>query len=106
MLTQSTSISLSCTHGYGPFRRFILGSVTAKVLHDADCPVFTGSHMTDSAPPEAISFNSILCAVDFGPQSDKALCWAKQMAAEYNARLTVTHALPPLEAGEARYFDP
>src|SRR5262249_41731149 len=22
------------THGYGPFRRFLLGSVTAKVLHD------------------------------------------------------------------------
>jgi nucleotide-binding universal stress UspA family protein len=94
------------THGYGPFRRFILGSVTAKVLHDADCPVFTGSHMVDSPPPEAISFSSILCAVDFGPQSDKALCWAKQMAAEYKARLTITHALPPLEAGEARYFDP
>ena len=94
------------THGYGPFRRFILGSVTAKVLHDADCPVFTGSHMADSPPPEAISFRSILCAVDFGPQSDKALCWAKQMAAEYDARLSVTHALPPLEVGEVRYFDP
>ena len=26
------------THGYGSFRRFILGSVTAKVLHDADLP--------------------------------------------------------------------
>lgn len=30
------------THGYGPFRRFLLGSVTAKVLHDAACPVWTG----------------------------------------------------------------
>ena len=29
------------THGYGPFRQFLLGSVTAKVLHDADCPVWT-----------------------------------------------------------------
>jgi nucleotide-binding universal stress UspA family protein len=27
------------THGYGRFRRFILGSVAAKVLHDAMCPV-------------------------------------------------------------------
>ena len=24
------------THGYGPFRQFILGSITAKVLHEAD----------------------------------------------------------------------
>jgi nucleotide-binding universal stress UspA family protein len=23
------------THGYGPFRRYLLGSVTAKILHDA-----------------------------------------------------------------------
>jgi nucleotide-binding universal stress UspA family protein len=104
--TEHCNLVVMPTHGYGPFRRFVLGSVTAKVLHDADCPVFTGSHMVDSPPPEAIEFSSILCAVDFGPQSDKALCWAKQMAAEYNARLTVTHALPPLEVGEARYFDP
>src|SRR4051812_44310269 len=27
------------THGFGRFRRFLLGSVTGKVLHDADCPV-------------------------------------------------------------------
>ncbi|MGA8595805.1 MAG: universal stress protein [Bryobacteraceae bacterium] len=24
------------THGYGPYRKFLLGSVTAKVLHDSD----------------------------------------------------------------------
>jgi hypothetical protein len=33
------------TLGYGPFRRFLLGSVTAKVLHDAPCPVWTGPHL-------------------------------------------------------------
>src|SRR5688572_23815931 len=33
------------THGHGPFRRFLLGSVTAKVLHDVHCPVWTGVHM-------------------------------------------------------------
>ena len=31
------------THGYGPFRRFLLGSVTAKVLHDVKCPVWTSA---------------------------------------------------------------
>src|SRR5258708_22598260 len=33
------------THGYGPFPRFLLGSVTPTVLHDAICPVWTGPHM-------------------------------------------------------------
>jgi nucleotide-binding universal stress UspA family protein len=27
------------THGYGPFRRFLVGSITAKVLYDELCPV-------------------------------------------------------------------
>src|SRR5579884_1741006 len=27
------------THGYGPVARFLLGSVTAKVLHESECPV-------------------------------------------------------------------
>jgi nucleotide-binding universal stress UspA family protein len=29
------------THGYGPVRRFLLGSVATSVLHDAPCPVVT-----------------------------------------------------------------
>ena len=30
------------THGCGPLRRFLLGSVTAKVLHDVSTAVWTG----------------------------------------------------------------
>ena len=41
---QEVNLIAMPTHGYGPFRRFILGSVTAKVLHDAGCPVLTGVH--------------------------------------------------------------
>src|SRR4051812_39933287 len=26
------------THGYGRLRRFLLGSITSKVLHDLECP--------------------------------------------------------------------
>ena len=29
------------THGYGPVRRFLLGSVATRVLRDAPCPVVT-----------------------------------------------------------------
>ena len=82
------------THGYGPFRRFILGSNTAKVLHDADCPVWTGVHLEDAPPALSISIRHVLCAVDLGPQSCKALAWAASLAREFGARITLLHAMP------------
>ncbi len=39
------------THGYGPFRSLLLGSVVAKVLHDAHCPVWTSAHLEDFSTP-------------------------------------------------------
>ena len=80
------------THGYGPFRRFILGSNTAKVLHDADCPVWTGVHLEPAPALASIPFRSILCAVDLGPQSSRTLDWAAWLARQFGARLAVVHA--------------
>jgi nucleotide-binding universal stress UspA family protein len=81
------------THGYGPFRRFILGSNTAKVLHDADCPVWTGVHLEQAPPTAADSLRSVLCCVDLGAQSSKTLCWAAMLAAGFGARLTLLHVV-------------
>jgi nucleotide-binding universal stress UspA family protein len=83
------------THGYGPFRRFILGSNTAKVLHDADCPVWTGVHLEEARVTEAGPLQNILCAIDLGPQSAKTLAWADWLRQEFHARLTVIHATAP-----------
>jgi nucleotide-binding universal stress UspA family protein len=80
------------THGCGPFRRFILGSNTAKVLHDADCPVWTGVHLEQAPPVASIPFRSILCAVDLGPQSSQTLDWAAWLARQFGASLGVVHA--------------
>jgi len=43
----AADLILMPTHAYGRFRRFLLESVTAKVLHDAECPVWTGVHSED-----------------------------------------------------------
>ena len=94
------------THGYGPFRRFILGSVTAKVLHDAAAPVLTGVHMEGAPAPGAIVFGNVLCAIDLLPESMRALSWASQFAAEFGAKLHVVHAVPELQMNEGAYFDP
>jgi nucleotide-binding universal stress UspA family protein len=104
--SEGASLIVIPTHGYGPFRRFILGSVAAKILHDADCPVFTGAHLPETVPDESLAFRNILCAVDFCPQSEKALEWASEFAGEFHAQLTLVHITPSIEGRVGEYFDP
>jgi nucleotide-binding universal stress UspA family protein len=103
--SEGVNLIVMSTHGYGPFRRFILGSEAAKVLHDADCAVLTSAHIQDAPPPESMAFRNVLCAVDFGPQSRAALDWAVQFAEKFDSRLHVVHVMPPLAQGPTRYFD-
>jgi len=84
------------THGYGAFRRFLLGSITAKVLHDSDCPVWTSAHLEEK-PVREFSIRNILCAVDLTPHSAKTVQWAAQMAAEFEARLILAHITSGME---------
>lgn len=79
------------THGLGSFRRFLLGSVTAKVLHDSDCPVWTGVHMAEAPPLEKIVFRNFLCAVDLGPQFQGVVECAAEFAEQYRAKLFILH---------------
>ena len=83
------------SHGY-TFNQFLLGSVTAKVLHGSECPVWTGAHVEESPVPE-FGIRNVLCAVDFGPRSHKTVSWAAEMAAEFGARLTLSHVTAGVE---------
>ncbi len=94
------------THGYGGFRRFVLGSVTAKVLHDADCPVLTGTHLEDAPDPEEIQLRTVGVAIDLGPMSEKLLRWAHCFAKAAEARLVIFHVTPALENMAGEVFDP
>ncbi len=99
------SLIVMPTHGYGPFRRFILGSVTAKVLHDADCPVWTGVHL-EAPTPEACRWSRIAVALDLGQQTERTLMWAGRFASLAGAELQLLHATPNLEGKAGEYFDP
>jgi nucleotide-binding universal stress UspA family protein len=94
---QKVDLIMMPTHGYGPFRRFLLGSVTAKVLHDTDCPVWTGVHTDQLWSQNQYRWRRFLCAVDADPRDAPLLRWAAQFSTEQKAELQVVHALPAAE---------
>jgi nucleotide-binding universal stress UspA family protein len=80
------------THGLGFFRRHLLGSVAAKVLHDLDCPVWTSVHAETAPPLEKIYCRRVLCAVNLDERSRSILEWAAWLAKEHQASLGIVHA--------------
>jgi nucleotide-binding universal stress UspA family protein len=96
---------LISTHGYGPFRRFLLGSVAAKVLSDSPIPVLTGAHV-EVPSDEAEHIRTILVAADIDPRAAKLIAVGNSMAKAFGAELHVVHASPDDGAGVAQYMDP
>jgi len=84
---QGTDLVMLATHGRGPVRRFLLGSVTAKILHDISAAVWTatGSVFTGHAP--RIPYKSVLCALDNSDDAEGVLRAAAAFASNYQAQL-------------------
>ncbi|HEY1963844.1 MAG TPA: universal stress protein [Acidobacteriaceae bacterium] len=76
----------------GFFRRMLLGSTTAKVLDDADCPVLTSTH-AETIAPRPLEHREWLCAMDLSPNAARILRYASQGAAEVNSRLSIIYAM-------------
>lgn len=76
----------------GFFRKMLLGSTTAKVLNDADCPVLTTRHAQATAP-RPLQHREWLCAIDLSPDSERILRFARDAAAQVGSRLTIIHAV-------------
>ena len=94
------------THGYGPFRRLLLGSVTAKVLHDSKCPVWTAVHGPEMPAHIAAQPRRIACAVDLGPHSGNVLRWAGSLSREFGAPLAIIHVTALDPRAEGYYLSP
>jgi nucleotide-binding universal stress UspA family protein len=90
---QTADLIMLATRGHGPVRRFLLGSVTAKVLHDASCAVWTGigSALAEHAP--RIPYRSMVCALDESEEAESVLKGAVALAAAYKAGLSLVHAV-------------
>jgi len=101
---ESIQLMIMPTHGYGVFRRFLIGSVTSKILHDASCPVLTGVHTEAKAPLANVKLSNIVCAVDLTPHTENVLAWASRLARDFEARLSIVHVAPSISPGLAVTF--
>ncbi len=81
------------TRGRGDYRPHLLGSVTAKVLHDLNCPVWTSIHAENIPAVHASGYRQILCAVDLTEHSAEVLEWASWLTGACGATLGVVHAM-------------
>jgi nucleotide-binding universal stress UspA family protein len=90
-------VVMLATHGRGPVRRLLLGSVTAKVLHDLSSAVGTGTGSVFEGHALRLPYKSILCAVDEAPEAEAALRAAAAFARGEDARLWLVHVVeaPP-----------
>ncbi|MGH9631754.1 MAG: universal stress protein [Bryobacteraceae bacterium] len=102
---ENVDLIMMPTHGRGPFRRFVLGSVTTKVLHDAPCPVWTSAHLDEDRAPASLDLSSIVCAVDLDDSGIHTLRYAGNFARRTGSKLTVVHAVPAVETLPEAYLD-
>lgn len=91
------------THA-GVFRRTLLGSTTAKVLNDADCPVLTTQH-AETISPRPIEHREWVCAVGSQEDSERVLRYASEAASAFHANLVVIHVVAPNEPGPPIQLD-
>jgi nucleotide-binding universal stress UspA family protein len=81
------------TRGFGPARRFLIGSVTAKVLHDTPRPTWTTPHVRELEPFHP--YRHVVCAVDYRVHCRSVpLRAAASFAQLFNGKLTVVSSIP------------
>lgn len=93
---QGCGLIMVPSRGSGQYRRLLLGSVAAKVLHDAGCAVWTSAHGAVVAQVRAEP-SHIVCGVDMGVNSLRAVEWARALAEAFDARLTLLHVVEGLD---------
>jgi nucleotide-binding universal stress UspA family protein len=80
------------TRGWGPIRRFLIGSTTAKLLHDSRRPVLTSAHPRELEPFRP--YRHVVCAMDYRSPSRDLPLRAMQVAQSFNSRLSIVSAIP------------
>jgi nucleotide-binding universal stress UspA family protein len=87
------------SHGRAGFERFLVGSVTSKVLRKSIVPVLVchPSNPFKVLEDQKLNVDTILCPIDFGKQAERVKDLAFSIAKDFHAKLIFLHisALSP-----------
>jgi nucleotide-binding universal stress UspA family protein len=89
------------THGRNVVERFLLGSLTERMLRKVPVPILTVSHLNPikelhtSGP---VPLRHVLYATDLSDSAEIGLNFSAELARGAGARLTVLHVMKPLDA--------
>jgi nucleotide-binding universal stress UspA family protein len=92
-VTMPADLLVMGTHGRSGFDRFVLGSVTEKVLRKAPCPILTVPPHAPAKAPVDVTFERILCPMDFSPSALQAFGFALDLVRQAGGAVTLLHAI-------------
>lgn len=102
---QAIDLIVMGSHGLRGMDRWLMGSVTERVIRKAGCPVlavrkpahdFVAPKRTD----DPVQLRKILMATDFSDHGQRAFAYAISLAMEYGAELTLLHVLDEIPQNE------
>ena len=104
--TSGVDLIMMPARGRGRFRAALLGSVTAKVLHDAECAVWTAAHADAGTGDISPVWRRVVCAIDTSADASRLIRCAADLQASSGASIELVHALPsPPETRPEMYMD-
>ena len=96
----SVDMVVAATHGGSGVKRFLVGSVTDRLVKTLACPmlVLHGDAVTDVLPGDRKKLlNRILVGCDFSPDSSLAFQYGLSLAQEFETELFLAHVVRPTE---------
>ncbi|MCG8634967.1 MAG: universal stress protein [Desulfobacterales bacterium] len=99
---------IAATHGGSGIKRFLVGSVTDRLVKTLECPLLVlHSDAKDHSGAVNLPLKRILVGCDFSQGSELAFDYALSLAQEFEAELHLVHVIKPhkqVELGSADYI--
>jgi len=107
---KNIDLVIAATHGGSGIKRFLIGSVTDRLVKTLTCPLLV-LHAKEDHPsfPNVfrVPMERILVGCDFSPESDLAVEYGLSLAQEFQAELHLVHVIKPekhIELAAADYM--